>query len=93
MMRSPQIGEAAAHSPKQTAALISNPAHASEHEQSATGADALEVLRRQYAEFGLSLFQLTGRTLVATGPGVPTRTMPDMRCAWMYLRQMRGGEV
>jgi hypothetical protein len=90
MTRSPQMREAAAHSPKQTAAPISNPAHRSEHTQSATEHDALEALQRQYAEFGLSLFQLMGRSVVATGPGVAARTMPDLRCAWMYLRQIRG---
>jgi hypothetical protein len=91
MTRSPQMREAAAHSPKQTAALIDHPAHLSEHRQSAIAADPVEALQRQYAEFGLTLHQLMGVSFVATGPGLATRAMPDLRCARQYLRQLLGG--
>jgi hypothetical protein len=68
-------------------------AHLSEQNQSATDADRMESLRRQFREFGLSVHQLTGQELAVTGQGAATRTMPDARCAWLYLRQLRGGAV
>lgn len=84
-------GKAAVHSPKLTAAFQTDyPARRSEQGKCATDADALESLQRHYSAFGLSLFPLAGRALVVTGAGVPTRTMPDIRCAWLYLRQIRG---
>lgn len=90
MMRSPQ-GKAAVHSPKLTAAFqTSYAAHLGEHSQCAIAADPMEVLRGQYAAFGLGLYQMGGMALLVTGPGVPSRTMPDARCAWLYLRQLRG---
>jgi hypothetical protein len=84
-------GKAAAHSPKLTAAFqTSYPAHRSERTECATDPGTLEDLQRRYTAHGLNLFQLAGRVLVATGPGVPSRTMPDLRCAWLYLRQLTG---
>jgi len=66
-------------------------AHRSEQSECATEGERLESLRRQFLAFGLSVHQLTGQELAVTGEGAASRTMPDARCAWLYLRQLRGG--
>lgn len=66
------------------------PARLDEQEQFATDAEPLQALQRQYAAFGLGLYQLTGRALLVSGPHMASRSMPDERCARLFLRQLKG---
>jgi hypothetical protein len=50
----------------------------------------LASLRQQFAPFGLSVYRLIGSELALTGAGL-SRSLPDDRCAWMLLRQLKGG--
>lgn len=52
--------------------------------------ERLTALRRQFAPFGLSVYRLIGSELALTGVGL-SRCLPDDRCAYVYLRQLRGG--
>lgn len=65
-------------------------AHRSEPSECDTDGERLESLRRQFLSLGLSVHQLTGAEMVVTGPGAPSRSVPDIRSGWLYLRQMRG---
>jgi hypothetical protein len=59
--------------------------------QCATPDCRLEALQRQFSAFGLSLSQLgCGQELALTGPLIGFKSLPDARCAWMVLRQLRG---
>lgn len=60
-------------------------------EQCASVEERLEALQRQFSAIGLTLRQLgCGRELALTGPTLGLKTLPDIRCAWMLLRQLRG---
>lgn len=89
MMPSPQ-GKTGPLAKAKPVLQITHAAHLSEQTECASDGARLEALRRQFCEFGLSVHQLTGAELVVTGPGAPSRCVPDIRSGWLYLRQLRG---
>lgn len=89
MQLTPQRGKAAALS--QIAALpIDTPTADSRDHKDISDDERLTALRRQFAPFGLSIYRLIGSELALTGVGL-SRCLPDDRCAYVYLRQLRGG--
>jgi hypothetical protein len=86
-----ESGKAAVH------ALVSNTAtFLSDHETAyadriSEHATRLDALRRQFHQLGLNLVQLTGDELAVTGPGTCGAALPDIRCAALYLRDLRRG--
>lgn len=55
------------------------------------GEDArIDALQRQLRPFGLSVCRMLGSELAVTGERF-SRALPDVRCGWMLLRQLRGG--
>ena len=52
--------------------------------------NAFNRLVRQFQAFGLGLYPLSGDALLCSSPLGMSRTLPDLRSAKMYLRQIGG---
>lgn len=50
----------------------------------------IDALRRQLRPFGLSVCRMLGSELAVTGERF-SRALPDVRCGWVLVRQLRGG--
>lgn len=53
------------------------------------GDERLSSLQRQFQPFGLSIHRMGGAELAISGVGF-AKSVPDARCAWLLLRQLRG---
>jgi hypothetical protein len=85
-----QRKEATSIAPAAASHQVSNPfTLAGEHTDSSGDSTRLVALRLQLARYGLSACTLSGKELLLTGPGT-SRLAPDIRSAWMYLRQLDG---
>lgn len=80
-----------AAAPARDAALstTTNPTYDSGDTDGIADDAALAVLRRQFAAIGLSVYRLLGSELAVTGSS-SSWCLPDERCAWAYLRHLRG---
>lgn len=54
------------------------------------GDPRLSALRLQLAAYGLSVHRMQGTELAVSGSGF-ARMVPDTRCAWLLVRQLKGG--
>lgn len=74
----------------QAAPYVSSAPTSEDWEPDGSADDArLSALRRHLAPFGLSVHRMLGTELALSGPGY-ARSVPDTRCAWLLVRQLRG---
>lgn len=84
--------ERAAPSPKFAAPSVSTPSIQADGEPHCSADDGpTQSLRLDLARHGVAVAGGDGQRLILSGPGFLAREVPDLRCAYILLRQMNGG--